>query len=107
MAGYYFKIGETFAIEPSFLIKKPVTSKALFELNSKVYYKDLYWGGLSYRTRNAFIVYLGAKFSRYYIGYAFDYNFSELGRQTYGSHEFMAAVKFGDTARRYRWLNTY
>jgi len=28
-------------------------------------------------------------------------------KHTFGSHELMAAVKFGDTARRYRWLNTY
>jgi type IX secretion system PorP/SprF family membrane protein len=107
MAGYYYNINKSIAIEPSVLVKIPTSSKAQLDINAKVYYKNNYWGGLSFRTRNALIVYFGARFDRYFVGYAFDYNFSPLGRQTYGSHEFMAAIKFGDTARRYRWLNTY
>lgn len=107
MAGYYYDLKRSIAIEPSVLLKVPSTQRAQFELNAKVYYKNDYWAGLSYRTKDAMIVYFGARFDKYFVGYAFDYNFSQLGRQTYGSHEFMAAVKFGDTARRYRWLNTY
>jgi len=107
LAGYYYNISNSFAIEPSVLLRIPSSSRALLEINSKVYYKNNYWGGLSYRTKDAFIIFLGAKFSKYFVGYAFDYNFSALGRQTYGSHELMVAIKFGDTARRYRWLNTY
>jgi len=107
MAGYYYSLTGDFAVEPSMLIKIPATSKAQLDLNAKVYYKNDYWAGLSYRTGNALIIYFGARIDKYYVGYAFDYNFSALGRQTYGSHEFMAAIKFGDTARRYRWLNTY
>jgi type IX secretion system PorP/SprF family membrane protein len=107
MAGYYYEITSDIAIEPSFLVRVPTASRPSLDINAKVYYKSNYWGGLSYRTGNAMVIYFGARFDRYYIGYGFDYNFSELGKQTYGSHEFMAAIKFGDTARRYRWLNTY
>ena len=107
MAGYYYEISSDIAIEPSFLVRIPTASRPQLDINAKVYYKSNYWGGLSYRTGNAMVIYFGARFDRYYIGYGFDYNFSELGKQTYGSHEFMAAIKFGDTARRYRWLNTY
>ncbi len=107
MAGYYYKITDDFAVEPSLLVKIPSSSKAQLDINTKVLYKDNYWAGLGYRTGNEMIIYLGAKFDRYYVGYAFDYSFSALGRQTFGTHEFMAAMKLGDTARRYRWLNTY
>lgn len=107
MAGYYYDIDKTFALEPSFLVKIPTSSPAQLDLNVKVYYKTNYWGGLAYRTGRAFVVHVGARFGKYIFGYGFDYNFSPLGRQTYGSHEFMAAIKFGDNARRYRWLNTY
>lgn len=107
MAGYYYDINTTFALEPSFLVKIPTASKAQLDINAKLYYKTNYWAGLSYRTGNALVVFLGARFDRYFVGYAFDYNFSEIGKYTFGSHEFMAAVKLGDTARRYRWLNTY
>ena len=107
LAGYYYSISNKIAIEPSLLVKIPTSSKAQLDINAKVFYKDNYWAGLSYRTGNAMVVYFGARFDRYYVGYGFDYNFSPIGKQTYGSHEFMAAVKFGDTARRYRWLNSY
>ena len=32
---------------------------------------------------------------------------NKLQRFSFGSHEFMFAAKFGDNARRYRWLNRY
>jgi type IX secretion system PorP/SprF family membrane protein len=107
MAGYIYPINDQFTLEPSFLLKIPTTSKPQLDLNGRVYYKENYWAGLSYRTGNAMIIFLGARFDRYFVGYAFDYNFNPLMKHTYGSHEFMAAVKFGDSARRYRWLNTY
>jgi type IX secretion system PorP/SprF family membrane protein len=107
LAGYYYSINRDFAIEPSVLLKMPTGSRPQLDINAKVYYKNNYWGGMAFRTNNAFVIYAGARFDRYFIGYGFDYNFSPIGRQTYGSHEIMAAIKFGDTARRYRWLNTY
>jgi type IX secretion system PorP/SprF family membrane protein len=107
MAGYYFNINDAFAIEPSFLIKIPTSSKAQLDINARLYYKTNYWAGLSYRTGNAMVFFAGLRFDRYFIGYAFDYNFTPLMSHTFGTHEFMAAIKFGDTARRYRWLNTY
>lgn len=107
MAGYYYELNSDFAIEPSLLLKVPAPSKPQLDINARLYYKQNYWGGLSYRTGNAMIIFMGLRFDRYYVGYAFDYNFNPLMKHTYGSHEFMAAVKFGDTARRYRWLNTY
>jgi type IX secretion system PorP/SprF family membrane protein len=107
LAGYYYDIDKTFAIEPSLLVKIPTGSNPQLDINVKALYKTNYWAGLAYRTGNALVLYLGARFDKYVIGYGFDYNFSPIGRQTYGSHEFMAAIRFGDTARRYRWLNTY
>jgi type IX secretion system PorP/SprF family membrane protein len=107
LAGYMYKINTDFMLEPSFLLKVPTGTKPQLDVNARVYYKENYWMGLSYRTGNAMIIFLGARFDRYFIGYAFDYNFTPLMSHTYGTHEFMVAVKFGDTARRYRWLNTY
>lgn len=107
MAGYLLGLSDNFTIEPSFLIKIPTSSKPQLDINARLFYKETYWGGVSYRTGNAFIAYLGARFDRYFVGYAFDYNFNSLMQYTYGTHEFMAAVKFGENARRYKWLNTF
>ena len=107
LAGYIVGINDFFTIEPSFLLKIPTSSKPQFELTTRVYYRDNYWAGLSYRTGKTMVFFFGLNFDKYYFGYAFDYNFSKLMNQTFGTHEFMAAVKLGDSARRYKWLNTY
>jgi type IX secretion system PorP/SprF family membrane protein len=107
LGGYYYNISNSVAIEPSFLLKAPTSLKPQLDLSARLYYKTNYWAGLSWRTRDAMVIYFGARFDKFFVGYGFDYNFSPIGQKTLGTHEFMAAVKFGDTARRYRWLNTY
>jgi type IX secretion system PorP/SprF family membrane protein len=107
MGGYIYNLNDNFTLEPSFLLKIPTASKAQFELNTKVYYRQNYWAGLAYRTGKTMIFFFGLNYDKYYFGYAFDYNFNAMMNQTFGTHEFMAAMKFGENARRYRWLNTY
>ena len=113
MGGYTFTIDKEFGVEPSFLFKTNDIGCTQFDLNAKVYYKDDYWTGLSIRTGEKehklsdFIIMGGLRFDNIYFGYAFDYATSSIMAHTFGSHEFMIAVKFGDNARRYRWLNRY
>lgn len=107
MGGYIYNLNDNFTLEPSFLLKIPTSSKAQFELDTKVYYRQNYWAGLAYRTGKTMVFFFGLNYDKYYFGYAFDYNFNKLMNQTFGTHEFMAAIKLGDNARRYRWLNTY
>jgi hypothetical protein len=52
-------------------------------------------------------VYGGLKYDRYYFAYAFDYSFGTIRKSNFGSHEFTVVVRIGDSARRYKWLNTY
>ncbi|GAH39388.1 unnamed protein product, partial [marine sediment metagenome] len=42
-----------------------------------------------------------------YFGYAFDYTLTSIRKHSFGSHEVMIALKLGDNARRYRWLDRY
>lgn len=121
MAGYRFEISPNILIEPSFLFKTTEKFISQLDLNVKMYIQEDYWAGLSYRTGgsyslveesfngkgSSFIIMAGIRLDRFYIGYAFDYTFNAIGARTAGSHEIMAAVKFGDNARRYRWLNRY
>jgi len=106
-AGYVMYLGEKVSVEPSFLLRLPERSKPQLDINTDISFNEKFWAGLSYRTGNAMIVYLGAMFDRYFIGYAFDYNINPLMSHTYGSHEFMAAARFGTNARRYRWLKAF
>ena len=107
MAGYKYELNNNLLLEPSFLLKVPQTMRAQLDIQMKLHIKREYWAGLAFRTGSAISIFGGAKVDRYYIGYAFDYNFNTLMKYTFGSHEIMAAIKFGETARRYKWLNSY
>lgn len=107
LGGYRFYASNRINIEPSALLKIPEGNRAQFDLNVKGTYDDKYWAGLGVRTGTALIVFAGLTIERYYFGYAFDYNFSSVMTNTYGSHEFMVLVRLGNSARRYKWLNSY
>lgn len=96
-------------LEPSTLLK---SSDMLFksfqmDLTTRVYYKQDYWAGISWRTNDAIIALLGLKYDRFYFAYAFDFALTDIRKQSFGSHEITLAVKFGESARRYRWINAY
>jgi len=106
-AGYIFPLQNEFTLEPSILIK--TTEELLYQIDfsAKLQYKNDYWIGLSYRTAGAVVLLAGVRRNKFYFGYAFDYTLSSIMKHSIGSHEFMMAVKFGDNARRYRWLDRY
>ncbi len=112
--GHYFLTGgikiplaDKWMLEPSAFIKSSdmFFSAIQADITARVYYRDDYWAGLSYRTGDALIAMIGLKYDRFYFAYAFDFPMSDIRTQTYGSHELTLAVKFGENARRYRWLN--
>lgn len=121
MAGYRFVLIDYLFIEPSFLLKIGEVKVSQLDLNLKFYFKEDYWAGVAWRTGSgtrvssesisgtgsSIIFMVGARIDKFYIGYAFDYSFSSISARTIGSHEVMLAVKFGDSSRRYRWLNRY
>lgn len=114
--GHYFLTGGVkiplsgnWLLEPSAFVKSSdmVFKSFQVDLTTRIYYRNDYWAGLSYRTNDALILMLGLKYDRFYFAYAFDYTLTDIRRQSFGTHEFSLAVKFGTSARRYRWLNAY
>lgn len=107
VSGFKYNVSRSVTLEPSFLLKATNNGAFQLDIGSKVYIDENYWVGMSYRTGSALIFLCGLKVDKYYFGYAFDYTLSNIMSHTYGTHEFVAAVKFGDNARRYRWLNRF
>jgi type IX secretion system PorP/SprF family membrane protein len=114
--GHYFLTGGlkiplsgNWMLEPSAFIKSSdMLLKALqLDLTSRIYYKNDYWAGISWRTDDAIIMMIGLKYDRFYFAYAFDFTLTDIRQQSLGTHELSLAVKFGTNARRYRWLNAY
>ena len=108
---YNFEKGKNIELRPNVLImlseqQNPVVSP-LAEFGMSFVYNQSFWAGLSYRTSGAIIANAGVRYKNMFIGYAFDFTLQEIQRITYGTHELNIAWKFGDSARRYRWLDRY
>jgi type IX secretion system PorP/SprF family membrane protein len=109
-AGYTIDIDGDYHIDPSVLIKGSEAKAMQVDLNAKFFYRNDYFGGLSYRTgaQGGSLVFMGGvSVDKFNFGYAYDHSFSSVQSHSYGSHEFMASVRFGDNARRFRYMNRY
>jgi type IX secretion system PorP/SprF family membrane protein len=107
MGAYRFDLNVDYQLEPSVLFKTTETWIFQADINCKLYYKNDYWAGLSFRTNGALIAMAGIKVNQFYFGYAFDYTLTSIRKHSFGSHEVMIALKLGDSARRFRWLDRY
>ncbi|HLP74498.1 MAG TPA: type IX secretion system membrane protein PorP/SprF [Bacteroidales bacterium] len=105
--GMKVPVAVNWTLEPSGYIK---ASDMLFksiqmDLSARMFYKENYWAGLSFRTANAFIVMAGLRYDRFYFAYASDFALTDIRKaNTLGTHEITLAVKFGESARRYKWI---
>lgn len=104
---YIFELNTLIELEPSFLFMMSEQFKPQADIGMTYIYDKSFWVGLAYRTSGAIIANLGVKYQNLFFGYAFDFTLQEIQRITYGTHEITLAVKFGDSARRYRWLDRY
>jgi len=104
---YLHSINTSSELQPSFLVMMSEQLKPQADLGITYIFNQDFWGGFSYRTSGALIANLGVKYQNMFIGYAFDFTLQEIQRITYGTHEITLALKFGDSTRRYRWLDRY
>ena len=107
IGGYDIGINDYLVLTPSTLLKMSQNGAFQADISAKLYYDQNYWAGLTYRTGNALIVMAGLRLDKMIFGYAFDISMTSIMKGSYGTHEFIFATKFGDSARRYRWLNRY
>jgi type IX secretion system PorP/SprF family membrane protein len=96
-AGYQYTIPSSpaYVVSPSVLVKTDMKS-VQFDLNALVTYNKRFWGGVSYRPRDAMVVLLGVQYEEISIGYSYDLTTSQLGSmgRSYGSHEIMLRYCF-------------
>ncbi len=104
---YIFERGTYTEIQPSLLFRMSEQFRPQADIGLTYIYNQGFWAGIAYRTSKALIANIGVKYQKMFFGYAFDFTLTEIQRITYGTHEITIAVKFGDSARRYRWLDRY
>lgn len=107
LAGYRWDDIRNLSFEPAIMIKTTETLYPQVDLSFKTIYNQNYWLGISYRTVKSFIAFVGITRNNFSAGYAYDYDFNSFQKFTYGSHELNMSLRFGDTAKRYRWLRRF
>jgi type IX secretion system PorP/SprF family membrane protein len=107
LGGYTFTVTNMLDFEPSVLLKTTENWNPQGDFSLRLYYLDLFWGGISYRTNKSLIALIGIRLESIYFGYAFDWALSDIGHYNYGSHEITLSVKLGENTRRNKWQIRY
>lgn len=99
-AGYKFRIGESFIIEPAIMAKWVEPAPLSIEGNLRVMYNEFIWVGGSYRMDDAISAMIGFDINESLVfAYAYDIPTSDIKTATSGSHELMIAIRFRRTDR--------
>ena len=81
-------------IHPDWMLKPALMYRQFadwndFELSASVLYKDLFWGGISYRLKNAVILFADVKVAEFLrVGYSYDFSANGIANMNNDTHEF-------------------
>jgi type IX secretion system PorP/SprF family membrane protein len=107
MGGYNFELTSDIIMVPSVLLKTTQQFAFQMDLSAKAYFYQDYWAGISFRTGSALVLMGGVQVDKFFFGYAMEFTLGNLRSHSYGTHEIIIAMKLGDNARRYKWLNRH
>lgn len=89
--GYYYDINFDVKVLVSGILKT-IVDKSTFDVSTLIFYKEILWGGLSYRQSEAAIAMVGFSFLQdksLKLGYAADFIVANRQAKTSTSHEFI------------------
>lgn len=93
--GYALTMSPMIDLQPSAFIKTDFVSCQV-SVNANVVYKKMYWGGLSYRYKEALIFMGGLELKNgILLGYSYDWDVSDVGKYVGGTHEVTLSYSFG------------
>lgn len=93
MGGGNFAIKNTlFEMQPSLMVKTDLTSFTA-EASIRGVYNKFLSAGLGYRWKDAISIMVGAEIKNFFIGYAYDYPLSPIGKASSGSHELIGGYQ--------------
>lgn len=93
-SGYKFSLSQKLFLVPSLVVKYAAPAPVQFDVNAKINYNDLLWGGISYRNRDAVVLMAGVTLDQKWdISYSYDINTSELNAHNSGSHEVLLGYR--------------
>ncbi|HDR89025.1 MAG TPA: type IX secretion system membrane protein PorP/SprF [Bacteroidetes bacterium] len=94
MGGYATDIHPDFRLEVSAMLKGTTPVPLQLEFNARTTYRETFWMGLSYRTKDAASILLGyIHENRFMFGYSYDISTSTIRSFNSGTHEIMIGVR--------------
>jgi type IX secretion system PorP/SprF family membrane protein len=95
--GYNFILNRDLMIQPSILVREMFPAPPQAEITARAIYQRIVWGGLSFRTNDAFAFMAGYNHeNRWYFGVSYDFTYSRLRQYSNGTIEVMFGLKFND-----------
>jgi type IX secretion system PorP/SprF family membrane protein len=89
-SGYVFDLTPNLKYKPSFMLRSVLEAPVSFDINNNVLINEKFEVGIGYRLRDSFMGnFIFSVNPSLRIGYAYDYNTSNLGNFNSGSHEIM------------------
>lgn len=93
--GYTFNLSPSWDIQPSAYIMTDFVGSQ-YSINANAVYKQMYWGGVSYRYGDAVSFMGGLELKNgIMVGYSYDWSVSDVGKYIGGSHEVTLSYSFG------------
>ena len=97
---YYFNVGgnipvkrSLFTVHPSLLVK--TTMQAVqYDYTLRATYDHKFWGGVTYRPKDAVVLMVGADVGTVRLGYSYDIGVTPLAKASHGSHELMVTYSY-------------
>ncbi len=95
IGGYILDLNRDWTFKPAIMIKGASGSPISLDLSTNFLYREKFSFGASYRWNNSISALIGFQASdAIMIGYAYDYDTTELGNYNYGSHELFLRFEF-------------
>jgi type IX secretion system PorP/SprF family membrane protein len=99
LIGYRIGINENWSVKPS-IWAKGTNNGYQMDFNADVNYKDLFFGGLGYRTKVGLIGRVGINIQKlFFIGYAYEVPMSNIASYSAGSHEVILGLRLCKKAK--------
>ena len=99
LIGYRIRINENWSVKPS-IWTKGTNNGYQMDFNTDVNYKDLFFGGLGYRTKVGLIGRVGINIQKlFFIGYAYEAPMSNIASYSAGSHEVILGLRLCKKAK--------
>lgn len=88
--GYKLRLSDRLDLGTSVLMKLVNGAPMQFDVNMQAIYNNLIGLGMSYRSQKIIVAMANVQITKYFkLGYAYDYNFTDLKQVSSGSHEIM------------------